>query len=96
MMLVEMFSKIFFQNHIYLDIFENLTFRKFPAIQYFKMAFLKIKYVTIWLVFVNPVTFTVNHKTQWFKWIINAHDGNTVFVFHVTKKQYMYWKVTKT
>ena len=28
MILVEMFSKIFFQNHIYMDVFENLTFRK--------------------------------------------------------------------
>ena len=34
MMLVEMFSKIFFRNHIYWDVFENLTFRKFPAIRY--------------------------------------------------------------
>ena len=33
-MLVEMFSKIFFRNHIYWDIFENLTFRKFPTIRY--------------------------------------------------------------
>ena len=29
-----MFSKIFFRNHIYWDVFENLTFRKFPAIRY--------------------------------------------------------------
>ena len=28
MMLVEMFSKTFFQNQIYWDVFENLTFRK--------------------------------------------------------------------
>ena len=36
MMLVEMFSKVFFRNHIYWDVFENLTFRKFPAIRYNK------------------------------------------------------------
>jgi len=33
-MLAEMFSKIFFRNHIYRDVFENLTFRKFLAIRY--------------------------------------------------------------
>ena len=33
-MLVEMFSKIFFQNNniIYWDVFENLTFQNLPAI----------------------------------------------------------------
>ena len=36
MMLVEMFSKIFFRNDIYWDVFENLTFRKFPAIRYMR------------------------------------------------------------
>jgi len=33
-MLVEMFSKIFFRNHIYRGVFENLTFQKFLAILY--------------------------------------------------------------
>ena len=31
-MLFEMFSKIFFRNHIYWDVFENLTFQNLPAI----------------------------------------------------------------
>ena len=31
-MLVEMFLKIFFRNHIYWYVFENLTFRNLPAI----------------------------------------------------------------
>ena len=33
-MLVEMFSKIFFQKHIYWNVFENLTFQNLPAILY--------------------------------------------------------------
>ena len=33
-MLVEMLLKIFFRNHIYWDVFENLTFRNLPAIRY--------------------------------------------------------------
>ena len=33
-MLDEMFLKIFFRNHIYWDVFENLTFRNLPAIRY--------------------------------------------------------------
>ena len=43
--------------------------------------------------------FIVNHKVQWFKGIVNVYDGlsgNMVFTFHVTSKQYIYWKMTKT
>ena len=47
MMLVEMFSKIFFRNHIYWDVFENLTFRKFPAIRY---ADIMLDVVTVYYV----------------------------------------------
>jgi len=45
--LVEMFSKIFFRNHIYRDVFENLTFRKFPAIRYFTYVITIIQWLIV-------------------------------------------------
>ena len=33
-MLVEMFLKVFFQNHSYWNVFENLTFQNLPALRY--------------------------------------------------------------
>ena len=44
-----MLVEIFFRNHIYWDVFENLTFRNLPSIQYVQLRHTECIYVGITL-----------------------------------------------